>query len=200
MSVTQNEQERFERFQEGNKEAYAYFFIRYHEGIYNYIRNMSADAETAKDLTQDVFKRLWDLKGNISNAQHLGAYIYVMARHLFLEHVRKLKIRTNAEKDLSYTASMEPTVNNELEIVCHRVLSDMKSAIGRLSAKRKLVLRLLYIKELDINAVAQMLKLSPQTVRNHKAQATAILREKLYDRDLVMPLTLSILLRYVEEQ
>lgn len=200
MSISLNEQEQFELFKEGSKDAYAYFFVRHHEGIYSYIRNMSADAETAKDLSQDVFKRLWDLRGNTNSAQHLAAYIYVMARHLFLVHLRKLKIMSNAARELAYTTGMEEAMNNELEIVCHRVLAEMKVAMQGLSAKRKLVLRLLYIKELDINAVAQLLKLSPQTVRNHKAQATAFLREKLFDRDLLMPLSLSILLRYIEEQ
>ena len=201
MSISSlNEQEQFELFKDGNKEAYAYFFVRHHEGIYNYIRNMAADAETAKDLSQDVFKRLWDLRGNITSAQHLAAYIYVMARHLFLEHLRRLKIMSKAARELAYTAGMDMNMNKELEIVCHRVLMEMKNAMQRLSAKRKLVLRLLYIKELDIESVAYLLKLSPQTVRNHKAQATAFLREKLYDRDLVMPLSLSILLRYIEEQ
>jgi RNA polymerase sigma factor (sigma-70 family) len=200
MSTELNEQEQFELFKEGNKEAYAYFFVRHHEGIYHYIRNMAADAETARDLSQDVFKRLWDLRTNIYSAQHLAAYIYVMARHLFLEHLRKLKTRSNASRDLAYAASVEANMNRELEIVCHRVLMEMKAAMQRLSAKRRLVLRLLYIKELDINAIAQQLNLSPQTIRNHKAQATAFLREKLYDRDLVMPLSLSILLRYFEEQ
>jgi RNA polymerase sigma factor (sigma-70 family) len=195
-----NDQEQFGLFKEGNKEAYAYFFKRHHEGIYNYIRNMAADAEMAKDLSQDVFKRLWDLRGNIQSAQHLAAYIYVMARHLFLEHLRKLKVMSNAARELAYTIDMRETLNNELEIVCYRVLAEMKAAMQRLSTKRKLVLRLLYINGLDINAIALQLKLSPQTVRNHKAQATAILRERLVDRDLVMPLSLSILLRYIEEQ
>ena len=200
MSQSFNDREQFELFKQGDADAHAYFFQRHHEGIYNYIRNMAADAETAMELSQDVFKRLWDLRGNINSAQHLAAYIYVMARHLFLEHLRKLKVMTHAARELAYTAGMEESMNNELEIVCHRVLADMKTAMQRLSTKRKLVLRLLYIKQLDINAVAQQLRLSPQTVRNHKAQATAILREKLFDRDLVMPLSLSILLRYIEEQ
>ncbi len=58
---------------------------------------------------------------------------------------------------------------------------------------------LLYLRGLDVPAVAKLLNLSPQTVRNHKAQATAFLRDRLYDRDLLMPLILSILLRYLEE-
>lgn len=200
MSTHLNEREQFELFKEGNRDAYAYFFVKHHEGVYNYIRNMAADAEMAKDLSQDTFKRIWDLRANISSSQHLGAYIYVTARHLFLGQLRRHKIMSNAARDLAYAAGRDEIMNSELEIVCHRVLSEMKAAVQGLSAQRKLVLQMLYIKELDINTVAQQLKLSPQTVRNHKAQATAFLREKLFDRDLVMPMSLSILLRYIEEQ
>jgi RNA polymerase sigma factor (sigma-70 family) len=200
MSIALNEAEQFQLFQVGDKDAYAYFFVKHHERLYNYIRNMASDGEIAKDLSQDTFKRLWDLRGNIRSAQHLAAYIYVMARHLFLAHLRKLQTRSDAAKDLAYAASLEENMNEELEIVCQRVLVETKTAIQGMSAKRKLVLRLLFVRELDINTVAQMLKLSPQTVRNHKAQAMAFLRGRLYDRELVMPLSLSILLHYIEEQ
>jgi len=198
MSTQLSEREQFELFKEGNKDAYSYFFVRHNEGVYNYIRNMPADAAMAKALSQDVFKRLWDLRGNVHSAQHLAAYIYVITRHLFLAQQRRLKTLSPTAGEEGYVAG--DTTNKELEIVCHRVLAELTVAMKRLSAKRRLVLRLLYVKELDINSIAQQLKLSPQTVRNHKAQATAILREKLFDRELVMPLSLSILLRYVEEQ
>jgi RNA polymerase sigma factor (sigma-70 family) len=199
MSQSFSEREQFELFKQGDTNAHAYFFQRHHEGIYNYIRNMAADAETARELSQDVFKRLWDLRANVHSPQQLAAYVYVMARHLFLQHLRKLNVAANTAQELAYTAEMQEAMNNELQIVCHRVLAELRLAMQRLSTKRKLVLQLLYIKELDINAIAQLLKLSPQTVRNHKAQATAFLRERLFDRDLVMNLSLSILLRYSEE-
>jgi RNA polymerase sigma-70 factor (ECF subfamily) len=161
---------------------------------------MGADAEIAKDLSQNVFKRLWDLRANIDGASHLAAYIYIIARHLFVIHLRRLKVMSDASGELAYTVDMEETMNTELEIVCFRVLAEMRAAVQRLSTKRKLVLQLLFIKELDVSTVAVMLELAPQTVRNHKAQGIAFLREKLFDRDLVMPLSLSILLRYLEEQ
>lgn len=191
MSTQLSEREQFELFREGSKAACSYFFMRHNEGVYNYVRTMAPDAGMAKALSEDVFKRAWDLRGNIGSAQQLAVYIYVIARHLFLAELRRLNMSPG---------NLEECTNSELEIVCHRVLAELTMAMKRLSAKRKLVLRLLYVKELDINTVAQQLKLSPQTVRNHKAQATAKLREKLFDRELVMPLSLSILLRYIEEQ
>src|ERR1700744_2845771 len=106
-----DEQGQFELLKADSKEAYAYFFVRHNEGIYNYIRIMGADGDLARDLSQDVFKRLWDLRRNLDGAQHLAAWLYVIARHLFSEHVRKVKVVANwAQKDLTYSTSMEPEI------------------------------------------------------------------------------------------
>jgi len=198
MNTLSMEREQFALFKEGDKDAYAWFFARHHEGVYDYIQNMAADAVIAKDLSQDAFKRLWDLRVNIDSSQQLGAYIYVIARHLFVGQLRSLNVVSDVGGEPAYSSG--EIVNSDLEVVCHRVLAEMKAAMESLSAKRRLVLHLLFIRNLDVSTVAVMLELSPQTVRNHKAQAIAFLREKILDSDLVMPLSLSILLRYAEEQ
>jgi RNA polymerase sigma-70 factor (ECF subfamily) len=200
MSTTDQDQEQFRLLHAGDKAGYAYFFRRHQEGIYHYFRRMGADAELAKDLSQDVFKRLWDLRGMLQSAQHVGAYTYVMARHLFLDYARKLQRMSTLNRELAYAARLEAGANKELEIVCQRVLNEMKVAMRGLTAQRRLVLKLLYVQEMEVPAVAEMLGISPQTVRNTKAQATNFLRRKLYDRDLLMSISLKILLHYMEEQ
>jgi RNA polymerase sigma factor (sigma-70 family) len=200
MPTTDQDQVQFQLLRAGDKAGYAYFFRRHQEGIYHYFRRMGADAELAKDLSQDVFKRLWDLRGMVSSAQHVGAYIYVMARHLFLDYARKLQRMSTLNRELAYAARLEAGANQELEIVCQRVLNEMKVAMRGLTAQRRLVLKLLYVQEMEVPAVAEMLGISPQTVRNTKAQATNFLRRKLYDRDLLMSISLKILLHYMEEQ
>ena len=194
-----HEQEQFELLQAGDKAGYAYFFRRHQEGIYHYIRRMGADAELAKALSQDAFKRLWDLHGCMDSAQHLGAYMYVMARHLFLDYARKLQRMPVFNRDMAYAARLEVGANKELELICQRVLNELKIAMKGLTMQRRLVLKLLYVQGLEVPTVAEMLNVSPQTVRNTKSQATNFLRRKLYDRDLLMSLSMASLLTYMEE-
>jgi RNA polymerase sigma factor (sigma-70 family) len=201
MNITlSHEQEQFDLLQTGDKAGYAYFYRRHQESIYHYFRRMGADAELAKDLSQDVFKRLWDLRGSISSAPHLGAYLYVMARHLFLDCARKLQRMVVFNRDLAYAARLEAGANKELDFICQRVLNELKTAMKGLTEQRRLVLKLLYVRGLDVPAVAEMLNISPQTVRNTKSQAVNLLRRKLYDRDLLMSLNLSSLLLYMVEE
>ncbi len=74
----------------------------------------------------------------------------------------------------------------------------MKLSLRGLTAQRKLVLRLLYVQQLEIPVVADMLNLSPQTIRNTKAQSINFLRKKLYDRDLLLGPAVEYLLQYME--
>jgi RNA polymerase sigma-70 factor (ECF subfamily) len=201
MNITlSHEQEQFELFQAGDKAGYAYFFWRHQEGIYHYIRRMGADTQLARDLSQDVFKRVWDQRTSMNTAQHLGAYVYVMARHLFLDYARKLQRMSTLNRELTCAARLEVGANRELDTTCQHVLHEMKVAMRGLTAQRRLVLKLLHVQGLEVPVVAEMLRVSPQTVRNTKAQATNFLRRKLYDRDLLMGLSLKILLHYMEEQ
>lgn len=200
MSTALSEREQFLLFQEGNKDAYAFFSLRHHAGVYDYIHAMAADAGLAEDLSREVFKRLWELRGTIYSCEHLGACSYVIARHLFMGELRRCKVLADAAGQPDDAGGRAVILNSELEVVCHRVLTELMAALQALSAKRKLVLRLLFVKQLDVSTVAVMLELSPQTVRNHKAQAIAFLRKRMLDRDLLMPLSLSSLLRYAEDE
>lgn len=169
----------FKLLRNGDKAAYAYFFWRHNEEIYHYIRKMGADEELCKDLTQDAFKRLWKMRDNLKSARHLAGYLYVMARNLYLEHLRKLKVRVHAARELAYTTVQEVAKEEDLELVRQGAMAAMEAAMRGLSVQRRLVLQLLYIKGLDVKMVARLLNLSEQTVRNHKAQATAYLKKNI---------------------
>ena len=128
--------------------------MRHSDGVYNYFRALGADGDLAKDLSQEVFKGLWDLRGEFNGVQHLAAYLYVMATHLLLEHLHMSKIVFHGSRNLALAATVEAGRNKELEIVCRRVVIEMKAAMQRLSAMRRLALKLLYIKGLDFVSIA----------------------------------------------
>ncbi len=199
-STLDYEQEQFELVQIGNRAGFAFFYHRHHDGIYYYIRRMGADAAFARALTQEVFDSCWDLRTSLTSPIHLGAYLYVFARQLYLDYARHFQRMPTFDRCEVRSAHLEPNTTTALNDLCLRVLHDMTRAMKGLTTQRRLVLKLLYVDELDVPAVARMLDISPQTVRNTKAQATDFLRRKLYDRDLLMSLSLRALLHYMEEQ
>lgn len=197
MNCDLTEQQVFEMLKRGDESAFAYFFTRLNGRIYNYFIKLGADEELAQGLTEDVFKRLWDLRRILKNARHLETLLFLMARYRYFDELRRAGTEMSVQRRLAHTPRQEGR-DQELEIVCKRVLGEIECALRDLSPRRKRVLQLLYIDGLDVPTIARQLGLSPQTIRNTKTDAINFLRERLSDRDLVSPGLLSVFLHYLE--
>jgi len=194
-----SDEQKFEQFSQGNAQAFEYFYLKYHRGIHKYTFDLCGDEGLAKDITQEVFKRLWDLRARMINNNHLQAYLYLIARQLFFQQLRKEPTAFDAFQDLAYVAQQQDRLDKELEFAFNHLVVAVDSAMKTLSPMRRLVIHLLFIKGYDTATVAKMLGISPQTVRNTKSRALACLRGKLYDSDLLMPLVLPALLLYIDQ-
>jgi len=194
-----SDEQQFEQFSQGNAQAFEYFYLKYHRGVHKYTFDLCRDEQLAKDITQEVFKRLWDLRTRMVNNNHLQAYLYLIARQLFFQHLRKEPRAFDAVRDLAFVAQRRDRLNEELEFAFNQWVIAVDSAMKTLSPKRRLVIYLLFVKGYDTVTVARMLGISPQTVRNTKSRALAILRGQLYDSDLLMPLVLPAMLLYIDQ-
>lgn len=192
MNCDSTEQQLFELLKRGDIDAFEYVFRQHNAGVYKYFCDLGADKQLAQVLSADVFKRLWDVHGTFKNAKQLAAFVYVMARHRYLDELRLGKIALDARRGDGR--------EKEFELICRQVLKQIEGAVKDLSPQRKRVLRLLYIERLDVPAIARQLVLSPQTVYNTKAKAIEFLRKRLSDRDLVLPDLVPVFLRSIEVQ
>lgn len=189
--------QQFELFREGRLEAFEYFFNNYHKKIRKDVLDMSGSEALAKEITQEAFKRAWDLRNGMNNVKDLRDYLDYISEELVIQHVRKERTAFNVAQDLAFLAQRQE--GKDAEIGSNQVLAAMDDAMRKLSPMRRLVLYLLFIKGYETAAVARMLSISPQTVRNTKTQALAFLRAELYSRDLFMPLILVALLLYIDQ-
>jgi RNA polymerase sigma factor (sigma-70 family) len=193
------DEQQFEEFRKGKPEAFQYFFRKYNEGIHKHVLDLCGDERISKEVTQQVFKQLWEIKHSIKSSAHLALYPYLMARDLCIQYMRDEKPGFDTPKEPAYVEKQQEVMNQELDLAASHLLVAYDAAWKMLSPMRRVVLRLLYVDGHNTATVARMLGLSRQTVRNTKSQALAFLRGKLYDNDLLMPLLLTALLLYIDE-
>lgn len=162
---------------EDSREAFAAVYRRYSDSVYLCTRKLSGDDDLASDLTQEVFKSLWDYRLQLRDGRHLRSYIFFMARCHFLEHLRTVRREVTAQEELAFmTDASEASI--ELAIVTEEAFAELEIALRQLSPQRKLVMQLRYFDGMDIRAIALRLDIAPQTVRNHISQAIEFLRLK----------------------
>lgn len=168
----------FQQFLEGAESAFGAYFERYNKSVYASLKALSGDSVLAEDLTQEVFKNLWQRRAEFRDEDHLRNNLFFMARSYFREHRRRQKIANKAEIELSKTAvRVEEPV--ELDIAREEAFECLEEMMMKLPPQQKLVMELLLQRNGDTGAVAKRLQLAPQTVRNHKTKAINFLRAQL---------------------
>jgi len=167
----------FRLLQRDSREAFASLYRRHIDGVYLCIYHLSGDRELASDLSQEVFKSLWDYRRQLKDARHLRSYIYFMARGHFLSHLRSRRTAEHARDELFFLSEPdEPSI--ESTITTEEAFAELGAAIRELSPQRRKVIQLHYFEEQNVRTIAHQLRIAPQTVRNHISQAIETLRGK----------------------
>jgi len=168
----------FQKFVNDSEEAFAVYYNQYHKSIYSTLKGLCKDEALAQDLTQAVFLKLWDRRAILKDEEHLIKYLFFTTRVTFLMHERERKKADAAESELRRSAVLADD-SAHLFAVTEEGYSNLQNALTKLSPQQKEVVDLLVFRGLDVKTVAKKMKLAPQTVRNHKAQAILFLRKEL---------------------
>jgi RNA polymerase sigma-70 factor (ECF subfamily) len=163
-------------FQHGDDKAFSKLYDLLWKDLFCFAARMLQDKEVACDIVQEVFTKLWENRHNLQNVEKIKPYLYKWARNSVLNHFREQTIQ---EKHLeAFKIAFEKvTVENTLQEVIGK---DMKNHIQRsmeqLPEKMREVFYLKIFEQLTVKEIAELLKISEQTVRNQISLATQKLK------------------------
>lgn len=60
----------------------------YADGVYRFIRKSIRDEETAKDIVQDAFTKMWEKRDNV-DGKKAKSYLFTAAYHTMIDYIRK---------------------------------------------------------------------------------------------------------------
>jgi RNA polymerase sigma-70 factor (ECF subfamily) len=144
--------------------------------LVNYVAALGVDRDTAEDVGQQAFVRLWERRDVLSIEGSLRGLLYRIARNLCFDVSRQRKARDRAAKR-SVDASSSPTPHDRL--VGGELRAIIEAAVNALPKRRREVFVLVRYHGLTHREVAETLELAPQTVANHLGMALADLRVSL---------------------
>ncbi|HXB08258.1 MAG TPA: sigma-70 family RNA polymerase sigma factor [Puia sp.] len=172
----------FIKFQEGTREAFSHFFLKYHMVIYFYLRKRVDDEAVAQDLTQEAFIVLYNNRHKIAGEEHLRAFLYRTAKICFLNHRRKARAQQAMQEAKAYHLQHELLASeaaDALEFERAAAASELHTALQGLSARRRNIIEMRFMHELDVRTIALRLNITEQTVRNTISQSLVFLQERL---------------------
>lgn len=171
------------RLKASDREAYAELFEEMYESLFRYVRSITSDAEAARDVTQDVFIRLWDARESLSASRSLEAYLYRMARNRAYNYERDRRTRTEKEDEVRDRSAAQPSPPSQpdAEAAAQRLENRLQRWIGDLPERQREALVLSRFEDLSHDEIADVMDISPRTVNNHIVRALKHLRGRIRD-------------------
>ncbi len=153
-------------------------FEEYKNRIYGYVLSIAKSEPAAEELTQEVFVKIWLGKDLLENVANIEGYIFTIARHIAIRHLRKAANDVNFLRELQnymHTGSSQTDVENKLAASDFDKL--LNEALGQLSPQRRKVYELSRGQGLTMDEIASLLNLSRNTIKNHLVDALSLIRK-----------------------
>lgn len=154
----------------GNKESVNRVFEQYYDKVYGYCYRHVTHRETAQDLTQEVFLRVFR---HIEDYRHYGKfenYLYVIAGNLCKDFYKKNKFLPLDEMELQ----IEETgfLQSEQALV-------VKEALDRLPELEREIIYLRFYQDRKIKDIAKIRNLKLSTTKYHLKKGQELLLKYL---------------------
>jgi len=167
----------------GSDEAFRQLFEKYWEDLYRMAYRRLASPEDIKDILQDVFLSLWNNIDHVNGDESLGGYLYTSLRIRIFNFFEKRQNRLNClmKQPFNPVESEEIIWNrfNTKEIQKIIALQD-----AAMPPKMKRIYLLSKKEQLTISEIAELLNLSPQTIKNQLHRAFERMRHNLQKHNL----------------
>lgn len=164
------------RLSGGDEIAFVKIYNQYRHKIYTYAHQLCKSADTAEEIVQDVFIRIWQKRAQINTEHSFNAYIRKITLNHVLNHLKKVAREKLLQEEVFQLMeiSASRTEDQLLEKELRRIYND---AIARLPAQKKLIYQMSRTEELSHEEIALKLDISRNTVKNHMVEASRFIRE-----------------------
>ena len=167
---------------EGDERAFRKLFDLYKERFYAVALKMTRSDEAAQDIVQDVFLAIWSKRETLADVVNPSSYFFTAVYRRVYHHYRKVALE---KKLLEAVPPVKESVNTTDEMVlAHESNELISQAISKLPPQQQLVFKLVKQEGLSREDIAHQLKISPNTVKNHLADALKFIRTFLRNSNL----------------
>ena len=138
-------------------------FMPHHRLLYRVAYQLTANAQDAEDLLQDMYLKLWQKRDELPDEAMKQAYLVSMMRHLFYDQ-RRLK-RLDTSMELKEEASPPDERNLDRQIDSQDEARQMEQLINGLPERDGRIIRMHLVEERSYEEIEQDTGLSQGNIR-----------------------------------
>lgn len=181
------------RLVHGDAAAFTALYEKYSLKLYANIFRLVKCEDSAKELLQELFLKIWELRAGIDPEKSFRSFLYKVAGNLVYDHFRKVSRDKRLSDRLLY--SMEEEYSHlEETVIYNESLALINSAISQLPEMRRRVYVLGKIEGKTYEEISVQLGISPSTISDHIVKANRFIKTYLNSRtDVALSLIVAVL-------
>ncbi len=161
-----------------SKEEFEILFRSHYGMLVNFANSFLQDLDSAQEIVQDVFIRLWEKRAEVDPQKSVKSYLYSSVRNRSLNYIRDHKKFRNEYLDIEQALDAEFAV----EIAGKSNLEErIEQALQKLPPKCRQIFEMSRFEEKKYKVIAGELNISPKTVEAQMSKALRIMRAELQD-------------------
>jgi RNA polymerase sigma-70 factor (family 1) len=177
-SILPNEKELFTRLSQGDQAAFTTIFYHYTQRIYTYILYKVKSPETAEEIVQELFIKVWQSREQFVNVQRYESFLFSMASNKVVDFFRQMAHQEKVKKDVwRMMQEISNVTIEELDLRHSQAL--IHEAVSQLSPQRRKIFQMNKEQGMSRQEIADQLGLSVNTVNNHLNEAVRLVKEYL---------------------
>lgn len=161
-----------------SQDAFTHIYNMYVEILYTIAYKYLKDQDMAKDATQQIFLKLWELRHSISIEISIKNYLFTMTRNHILNEIRNNTSAMEKNYQIAQeTSEFEEDITSRMEE--DEVSKELYSCISSLPEQKRLVCLYKIRDGLSNQEIADKIGITIPTVKSHYTQAIKMLRNKM---------------------
>ncbi|MBZ0114380.1 MAG: RNA polymerase sigma factor [Thermoanaerobaculia bacterium] len=162
------------RCQLGEQQGFDQLVERWHPPLWAYVSSMTGDPAVAEEVLQEGWLRILRGIGRLREPARLQAWLYSIVRRTFMDRLRDRYRLKRFEPIDEEPPGVEPPADLDWEERDH-----LQRSVGELSLADRETLVLFYLRELQLEEVAEILDIPIGTVKSRLHRARRALRKSL---------------------
>lgn len=174
-----------------NNDHYAFqiLYDSYSAQLYSNLLRIVKDTDTAQDLLQLAFVKVWEKRHLIDPEKDFLAYLIQISRNLAYDHFRKVAVERKLENYL-LSVTDEAYCHIEEELVYKESNQLFLDAVAKLSPQRKQVFTLCKMEGKSYHEVGDLLNISKSTISDHLLKSNKFIRAQMSISEVLVSILL----------
>lgn len=185
MAVGYSDGEVLARARRGEPDFFEHIVHRYSRPVTKFIYRMVGDYETALDLTQEVFLKVYTALDRYDERYKFSTWLFKIASNHTIDYLRKQNgctfslDETNGESERQLLAVVADEPSPERQAILSQRRALIESVIAQLPVPHRQIIVLRHVAELEYEEIAEVTGLPLGTVKNRIFRAREAIRKKL---------------------